>query len=73
MILLGVLILLYTVYEVFVAEADTLFVSDWLWFEISRWKHPFTYWTILVIQGIFGVGFLAAGIMETLSPDILPF
>ena len=54
MIVVGVLILLVTLYQLLREEADTMWLWDW-WIDVSRWEHPLIYWALILIQGTLGV------------------
>ena len=61
----GIGLLLMTLYEIFVAETDTYFLCEYLWFDVSRWKHPITYWFIIACQTVGGCALIWSGLTET--------
>ncbi len=63
--LLGIILLLYTCYEVLVAETDSILFTEYLWFDISRWKNPILYWLTILLQTAVGVGLIVSGLTES--------
>ena len=64
LIALGVVVLALTAKEFFDGESDTIYLLDWdwIWFDLSRHKHPFLFNAALTAQVVAGIGLIGSGI-----------
>jgi hypothetical protein len=63
---LGIALLLYTLWQVRQGETDTIFLFDWwLWFDISREKNPIIFWCCIFAQTSAGVGLVIHGFIKS--------
>ena len=65
LLVIGIALLGYTLWNWRNEEADPLLFSEYLsgHFEITRMEHPFIYWAIITIQLIVALGSIGFGIM----------
>lgn len=66
LIAVGVVLLIFTVYEYLGGETDTLYLFDWdwIWFDVNRIDHPCIFKAAIIAQGCAAVGLIVAGITE---------
>lgn len=68
-LLIGVALLIYTVWNFRSEEADPLLFSDFFTgvFDVTRMEHPFIYWAAVTLQVLVAVGAVALGLYQVLT------